>query len=41
MDVSGRVERVLWTLRNLVDKYIVDGDVKRLRWCVDWALEEL
>jgi len=40
-DISGRVERVLWTLRNSVDKHIVDGDVKRLRWRVDWTLEEL
>ena len=40
-DISERVERVLWTLRSSVLKHIADGDVKRLRWRVDWTLSEL
>jgi len=39
--ISMRVERVLWALRNLVEKHIFDGGVKVLRWRVDWALSEL
>jgi len=40
-DVSGRVEGVLWTLQRSVLKHVVDGDVKGLRWWVDWVLLEL
>lgn len=40
-EISSRVERVLWTLRNSVNVHVVDGDFKRLRWRIDWALEEL
>ena len=39
--ISGRVEVVLWTLRDSVLKHVVDGDVKLLRWHVDWTLEQL
>lgn len=40
-EISSKVEVVLWTLRNSAEKHIVDGDVKRLLWRVDWALLEL
>jgi len=39
--ISMRVEKVLWTLHNSVEKHILDGDVKALRWRVDWTLSEL
>jgi hypothetical protein len=32
---------VLWTLQCSVLKHVADGDVKGLRWRVDWALLEL
>jgi len=37
----GRVEEVVWTLRNSVERYVVDKDFKLLMWRVDWALLEL
>jgi len=40
-EISGRVESVLWALRGSVERHVVDGDVKSLRWRVDWALLQL
>jgi hypothetical protein len=39
--ISERVESVLWTLCNSVNVHVADGDFKRLRWRVDFTLEEL
>jgi hypothetical protein len=40
-EILGAVKRTLFTLVRSAEKHLVDGDVDRLRWRIDWALWKL